>query len=309
MRMLPFFILSVVIISCSLKTNKDKNTTQSITDTIIPAADTAKKLSSLYDSISDSINIKHQRDSFYAIKPAYLFTTTGENAGFDKLIAAAIDTGAAKIIKSNFTTSTTYKYSKDSLLLSQTSLYSNGSYNIRWVDEDIESYKGFHTKKIFINGKPLRWGINIDTTLTGSDISYYIVLTPEDFRLIKFKQKTFLYLQGEMENCNGNGCGVSFHLLFDPELNKAIALQQYRIEQLYLGKCSTYDQLGFLVFDDYNYNDFYKHFEVSAKAYVFSKNGKVVPARDGKGKQFYFDGYSIDDPDSISILKANFPLH
>lgn len=309
MRILPFFIFSIVIFSCSLKTNKDKNAISSITDTIIPAKDTTIMPMPQYDLISDSINIKHQRDSFYAIKPAYLFTTTGKNTGLNKLVAAVIDIDAVKVIKSNFTDSSTYKYSKDSLKVSQTSVYSNGSYTIRFVDEDLYGYEDSHTKKIFINGKALRWGVNTNTMLCGSDISHYIALSPEDFRLIKFRQKTFLYLQGYMERCNGNACGVSYHLLYDPELNKAIALQQYRITELYMGKCSAYNQLGFLVFADREQNDLYNYFPVAAKAYIFSPTGKVIPARDTKGKQFYFDGYSVDDPDSISILKANFPVH
>jgi hypothetical protein len=305
MRILPFFIVLSAIASCSLKNNKDKKIVAPVVDSIIPAMDTAIISMPAYDPISDSIYLKHKRDSFYAVKPAYLFTSKEKSAGFDKLIAAAIDTNAVLSSAANFKSVETYRYDRNSIPISKTFTHTNNNYKIQVITTDLEVYK---RKKILINGKPLRWGKDIDTSLTGGYISYYIELNQQDFRLIKFGQKEFLYMSGYIEKCNGNGCGVSYHLLYDPEINKAVAMQQYRIKEFYTGKCGTHNQLDFLVLADYDHNYLYNYFPVAAKAYSFSPNGKIIPARDIKGKQFYFDGYSVDDPDNISILKANFPF-
>jgi hypothetical protein len=304
MRMLLFFIFLFATASCSLKNNNDKKVKITAIDSVIPAMDTAVKRLP-HDPISDPAYSQHLRDSFYAIKPAYLFTSSGKDAGFDKLIAAAIDTTAVISTTINFISAENYIYNKDSMPVSKTITYSNRKYRIEVITKDLDIYQ---RKKIIINGKPLRWGRDIDTSLTGDFISYCIELDPEDFRLIRFGQKEFLYMKGYIEKCNGNGCGVSYHLLYDAKINKAVALQQYRRQELYLGKFNLNNQLGFIVFADYDQNYLYQYFTVAAKAYTFSGQGEAVPATDTKGKQFYFDGYSIDDPDSISILKANFPF-
>ena len=305
MKVLPFFILLISIASCASKKDPDKKTQLRIADSITPIFDTALVARPVYNPGLDSANSKHQRDSFYAIRPAYLFISTGNKAGFDKLIASAIDTSAVVSSKFNFISTEKYTYDKDSMPVSRTITYSTKNYKIKIIDKDLSD---FQLRRIFINGKPLQWGSDIDLSLAGSNIIYAIELSPEDFRIIKFREKEFLYLEGYMEKCNGKGCRVTYHLLYDPELNKAVALEQYMATGFYMGKFNSNNQLGFLVFDDYDYNDLYQNFTVAAKAYTFSGNGKVVPARNAKGKQYYFDGYSIDDPDSICILKANFPF-
>ncbi|MES1224664.1 MAG: hypothetical protein ABUT20_54735 [Bacteroidota bacterium] len=303
MKMLPFFIASILLSSCAVKNNTDTKTT--VIDTIIPAMDTGIANTSSYNRYEDSVERQHERDSFYAIKPAYLFTSSGKASGFDKLIAAAINTSTISSVPCNFVFKHSYTYNKDSMPVAETSTYTNSKYHIRIVNQNVEDYL---PKKIFINGRQLRWGIDIDTTFSKDFISYNIELTPEECKLVQLEQKEYLLLSGAMEKCNGSGCGVAYFLLFDPVSQKAIAIQQFRINEPYIGSFNNNSRPGFLMFDDYDYNYLYNIFTVSAKAYSFSKEGKILPAKDNKGRQYYFDGYSIDDPDSIVILKANFPV-
>jgi len=304
MKMLPFFMLIFSIFSCSRKDNKQQEKVPAAIDSIIPLFDTSIVPSNPYDHDADSIYIQRQRDSFYSIKPEYVFTTTGNISSFDKLTAAAMDTSKAITVNHGFTLVESYTYNKDSMPLSKTATYSGRNYTIKVVTKDLEDYQ---QKQIFINDKRMIWGRDIDLSLTRSDISYAIALSPEDCKLIRFRGKEFLYLQGYIEKCNGKGCNVNYYLLYDPVLRKAIAVEQYMSRQLNVGKFGTNSQLGFLVFDNYDQNYLYQCFPVAAKAYLFSENGKIIPAKNKQGKQYYFDGYVIANPDSIRIIKANFP--
>ena len=301
MKMLPIFIYIILFASCHSNNNHKKAPLTA--DTVSPLYDTAI-YPLQYSSCPDSVLLKHQRDSFYAIKPAYLFTSTANASAFNKLIAAAIDTTAAIHSRIDFTMVESYTYDKDSMPLSRTVTYSGKDYKIQVLTTDLEEYK---QKLIFINNRRLKWGADIDTSLTGTDISYTIELSPADFSLLEFNGKKFLYIQGGIEKCNGNGCGVSYHLIYDLQLHKAVALQQYRTREFYMGKLSSGKQLAFLVFADHDFNYLYQHFTVSAKTYLFSNNGKILAAKYSRNKQYYFDGYSTGDPDRISILTANFP--
>ena len=304
---MKWFLFFILMGFCSCHGNEqNKNIAAAAkVDSIIPTIDTAIVRYSEYDRVSDSITRLKLRDSFYAIKPIYTFITNRAGESFNQLVGSLIDTSPIKVIQADFKSRSIIRYDKNQEPISEETIINAGNYKIILLDT---SWKNGFPKRLYINGKELRPGIEIDTTNCFDE--YFIChlqFDEEKCYLFKFKEKTFLYLEGYVENCNGNGCGVSYHLIYDPSIQKAVAVQQYRrYNKFVLGGVANVDDLCFLSFADGIYNELFTEFPSSAKLFAFSKKGKVISAKDKQGNQYYCDGYFIDNSDSIFIKKANF---
>jgi hypothetical protein len=109
-------------------------------------------------------------------------------------------------------------------------------------------------------------------------------------------------MRGGIEKCNGNGCGLTFNIIYNFSNGKTVNVNQYRIYRNFCyGSCAGVKELCFLSFDDFEMNDYMGYFPQSAKAYAFGAGGKIKKAVNTAGKQYFFDGYSVDGEDPIFV--------
>jgi hypothetical protein len=191
-----------------------------VTDTVINPYTPA-------DQIKDSLQRIHELDSFNAIKPQAIFISNEKTNAFRKMIATAIDTTGVIVIPTLFSDTTIIKYDKDQNPVSSRQICKNNRFTIILFDQDFNSNK---PRKLFINDRELRAGIEIDTTVSGTFYENNIEINGRDCALLQFGTKEYLLITGSIQNCTGTACGVSFYFLYDPVIKKAMLLQQFRCE-------------------------------------------------------------------------------
>jgi hypothetical protein len=272
------------------------DTTRVALDTVIPNTG--------WDPVKDSIHTKRQRDSFYAILPIKVFGTDEKGDAYKKMIAAMIDTGGISKTPLTFSDTSIYAYDKDQIPVKRRYIYRNKRFVVEVYDRNL--YYG--PKELYINGRKLKAGREIDTSLSGTFYIDNIDLNPHEFAIFKFGNKEYLYLSGNIEKCNGSGCGVSYYILYDPVIRKGMLLQQFRSEFIvgFDSKANTPVFLNMLEGPS-GYNTMCDCFLYSASLYRFNRSGKIQAVKNNTGKQYYFDGYYKNESDSIFLIEGNLP--
>lgn len=273
------------------------------TDTIIPAADTAFNPYTDADRIKDSLQFIHKRDSFLAIKPLAILTSKKEDL-IDKLIATVIDTNGVTRIPLSFSDTTITKYDKDDMPVSRRQILKNNRFFIEVFYREDDVYK---PGKLFINGRPFRAGIEIDTSVSGSFYADNIEIDGEDCAILKFGAKEYLLLSGGMSNCNGSACGVKYYLLYDPVIRKAMLLQQFRGIFITGYDKKTNSPVFIDMYVSLEKEPYFNVFKFAGKVYRFDHTGKIKRMMDASGKQHYFSGYSTYYYDSLIVVNGNWP--
>ena len=170
-------------------------------------------------------------------------------------------------------------------------------------------YSKFSPKKISINGRELRPGIGIDTSLHYDDFFYHFGLAEDACAIMKFGAKEYLFLTGYISQCNGSGCGISFYMLYDPVVKKAMLLKQFRSEFIagYDKKNNTPLFIDMEERDEFNY--LYQCFINSDKVYRLDGRCNIKPVTDSKGEQLHFTAFFTDSGiDTVKLIAGNLPI-
>jgi hypothetical protein len=301
----PFTIfLLLAFMACKQK--KQPATSIVKTDTIVPITDTAFLPYTMPGWVRDTLEWRHEMDSFYAIQPQAVFITDKRSEALRKLIAAAIDTSGVTVIPIKFSDTSISTFGKEENIVSIRNIYKSNRFTIQVFDRNVEK---FIPKKISVNGQELRAGIEIDTSLYYDEYFYHFELNDEECAIMKFGNKDYLFLTGGIGNCSGRACGVNFYILYDPVIRKGMLLQQFRSEFI-----AGYDKKNktplFVDMSGANeYNDFFQCFMRDGKVYRLNSNCKAKPVTDKTGKQQHFTAYSKDDPDTIKLIAGNLPVN
>ena len=295
----PFTILLLLaFIACKPKNKPTASTAK--TDNIMPVRDTAITPYTAVDLLRDSLERKHKLDSFNAIKPIITYTYDTNHEPLDKLIADVIDTTGVTTTALAFSDTTIQKWSKEGNLIYHRQLLKNSRFAIELVDTGPNNQR-----EIIINGYTLRKGSVLDTSVSGAEYIDYIEIRSSQCALLKFGGKEYLLLVAGLENCNGLGCGVSYYLLYDPVIKKAMILQQFRSD-FYAGYDKKSKTPVFINMENYEHNGLYQCFLTSGNVYQFNHDGKVKPLCDKAGKQIEFTAYAKNFDSPLHVIKGNF---
>jgi hypothetical protein len=274
-----------------------------------PAIDSVLKLSgedSLKEQniIRDSIAFIKERDSFYSIPPVGIYIGDENGEPFQKLVASIFDTTRKFGISRAFLKDEKLKFDKDQNPVSRTTNFHIGNYKVKLIEDDSGNDS---PSKLFIDGKIQRPGKELDTSLAWEAFITLIELDPEKFRIVNFSNKEYLYLAGHVKRCNGRGCSVIFHLLYDPRSNHSFVISQYMFDEFYTSFDPLKNEVRFLVMDNGIINEGLNYFPYNGKIYRFTNEGKVIPAKGNNGKQMNFRGYSTAGSyDTIVLTSKNF---
>lgn len=299
MKWLLIFLLPVLF-SCthrSVRENTIATPGNAAIDTAVGPVD--------YEHFYEFVLTNKTRDSFLSIKPIYTFREDKSSLPEDQVVAMFIDTAGLEQLPVIFTEKEDRKYDKEQMPVKQTMTYKGGPFTVKVITDKFEEPA---PKRIFINGRRLLPGKNIDTTLISNNFIEWLELYPDQLHILKYKHRMLLYMKGTIEKCNGTGCGVNYHFLYDPVLHKAMGVEDYRVSNFYTGITPGTNEINFLRFEPFEYNSLYNIIPFSAQLYSFSGKGKVSPVKNVKGEHCYFDGYMKNGSADIRIIKAALPL-
>ncbi|MFT3822911.1 MAG: hypothetical protein QM731_03285 [Chitinophagaceae bacterium] len=299
MRKLLFIFLAIAAVACKHKQQPATDSSAVLLDTVTRPSYSEK------DRVRDSSNRRHAIDSFYAIKPRAVFRGDEKTDGFYSMVAALIDTVNVTKTPLSFSDTTIYTYNKKQQPVSRRDVYKSNRFVIELLDPDVE---GGTAKQLFINGRKLRAGIEVDTSVSGASYTKMLGINADDCRLMKIGNKEYLFIAGEIDNCNGMGCGVRYYILYDPRIHKAMLLQQFRADFVvgYDGQYKT--PVFFDLASQDELNGYFQCFLSSGTLHRFDAAGKIKPVTDPMGKQYSFNAYSKDGVDSFMLVSANLPV-
>lgn len=303
-----FLFLFVVIGIPACRTKKNRVTAQppvAIDSTI------ARSVSQTYsepDSVyweRNGTGVMQSRKDFRAIKPVRIFISDSVASSYDKMMAAYVDTAKVISYHAPFTEEITHTDDAQQNPVTTQYIYRYGSYKVKVIEKETDDER---TVKLFVNGKELKPGKDIDTSESWSGFSEDIHFDPSSFSVIRIPGKEYLYLRGELYKCNGIGCGFSYHLLYDPVIGKAVIVEQFRIQKFLIGYDNKSKSPVFMVMEDSELAPPGYAIDHEGRAFIFSRSGKVLPATGSNGKQYYVKGYGWDTYfDTIYVVEGHLP--
>jgi hypothetical protein len=293
--------LALLVTSACRQPNKPSAGVLPGTDTpIVPAFDTAIGVAVPYDRVADSLRTAHLRDSFYARPAVRRFTTDAQGNALLKLAAWCTDTQQVYRSPLLFTETEDRLYNKEQQPIRIKHTYHHPAYTITLTDSRPDEY---HTRKITINGKPVRPGIELDVSLMNEEWISYLSLDHSSFTSMRIGGQNWLLLEGGIEKCNGLACGVRYFILYNRFLNRGVAVQQFRTALLIIGYNKTARLPELVVLDDADYNAFLQVENCSGTLYTITSWGKIKPVRDRQAKPRRFAGYyPYDDKDTSEYI-------
>ncbi|MBO9636120.1 MAG: hypothetical protein J7578_23655 [Chitinophagaceae bacterium] len=238
-------------------------------------------------------------DSFFSVKPVAVFISDKTGDGLQKLTASFIDTTGIILHPLVSQKKSVRQIDKDSLRYSYTWVKGQQRFNV----QVIRPAEAIHDdpRKILINGKLLRPGLELDTSLV--DSGYEAVILIDSAILMTFGSKEYLYLTGHVDDCNGIGCSLFYNILYDPAAHKGMIAQQFRSD-LTMGYDRENDQPVFIYNEGYNDMDNQlRAVLLSGKVYSWNAKDGVKPFLNRKKQQLQFEGYFKYDNDSIFMTR------
>lgn len=298
----PFTILLLAFMAC-----KQKNSTPASiakTDTISPLRDTAILPYTVADHLRDSLEWRHKLDSFYAIKPIATYRPDTNGYYYNNLVADVIDTTGVTTTPLVFAETTIAKLDKKGNdIIYQRHILKNNRFTV----EVIASGRNLENRReIIINRHKLRYGIELDTSLLGTQFADRIDIDPTECSLMTFGTKEYLFLKGYIEMCSGMACGVSYYLLYDPAIKKAMILEQFRCKfnKGYDKKNNTPVFINMAPFNEHTPE--YQCYLTTGKVYRFTHTGKIKPVYSKTGKPINFTAWCSNLDSPVYVIKGNF---
>jgi hypothetical protein len=273
---------------------------------VLPNTDTASIVAAPYDRVADSLRTVHLQDSFYAHPTVNRFVTDVQGNALLKLAAWCTDTLPVHRTTLVFTEKEDRLYNKEQLPIQIKYTYNNPAYTITLTDNRPYEY---YSRKITINGKPIRAGIELDVSLMNGDWINNLSLDRYRFTSLNIAGQNWLLLEGGIEKCNGSACGVRYFILYNPLHNRGIVMKQFRMALLIIGYNKTTAQPELLAMDDADYNALLNLEYCSGMLYTITPQGKIKAIKDPTGLPRKFEGYfpynDKDTSESICIRRHN----
>jgi hypothetical protein len=290
-----FLLGAIFCFSCA---DRNRNRVKPIVDSV--ETDTLTFPYHPQDSAGQALELQNLRDSFYAIPVVKTYASIGGRKAFHQLVADFLDTSAVidrpgeSIIKSldspGWEEDTIWRHDKNKI----------GEF----IVEVKESYSGEELSKLLINGKEQRPDRELDTSLVWEAFIYSFNLHPEESKVLRIGGQKYLYLTGSVSSCSGLACSVTFHLIYNPVINKSFVVHQFRMDEFYIGFNKKNKELEFILWDDFMYNDPLEYMPCSGMVYRFTDEGKVLPVKTVTGEPAGFRGYSINNFDKIHLTHS-----
>jgi hypothetical protein len=302
------YALLLILYACQPAAKQPASALSAVDTAIVPARDSAAVTvtSVPYDRVADSLRVVHLRDSFYAQPVLHRFTTDARGNALLKLAAWCTDTQQVHRSPLLFTEAEDKLYNKEQQPIQIKYTYRNPACTITLTDNKPDEY---YTRKITINGKPVRPGIELDVSLMNEEWINYLSLDQSSFTSLRIGIQNWLLLEGWIEKCNGTACGVRYFILYNPAQNRGIAVQQFRMGLLIIGYNTTTKQPELVVMEDADYNDLLQLENCSGSLYTITPGGKLQPVKDNLGLPAKFSGYfpygGKDTSEQIHIKKHN----
>lgn len=278
-----------------------------MTDTVIvtPVMDSGI-VAEPHDRVADSLRIVCLRDSFYAQAPVVRFADEKGNDALLQLAAWCTDTLPVRSTALQFSEKEDQQFNKVQVPTQINYTYRNPRYTVTLTDNHPEEYA---LRELAVNGKRLRPGIELDTSLIGQEWLSHLSLDASSFAAIEINRQPWLLMEGGIEKCNGMGCGVRYFILYNPLQNRGIALRQFRMQRLVLGFDKVNQQPMVVAMDDADFNYLLQYENCSGALYAINQQGRLQAAKDKHGKPKRFEGYypmnSWDTCASICIRRHN----
>jgi hypothetical protein len=293
--------LVVLVTSACHQAHKPSSPVLPGTDTTtLPVFDTAIVIAVPYDRVADSLRTVHLRDSFYAQPVVRRFTTDAQGNALLKLAAWCTDTLPVSRTPLLFTETEDRLYDKKQQPIQIKYTYRHPAYIITLTDNRPGEY---YTRKIAINGKPLRPGIELDVSLMNEDWVQNLDLDKASFTELRIGDQQWLLLEGGLEKCNGIGCGIRYFILYNPLNNRGVVVQQFRMALLITGYNKTTQQPELVVMDDAEYNALLRTENCSGNLYTITPSGKIKAVRDQHTLPRSFVGYyPYNDQDTSEYI-------
>ncbi len=296
--------MAILAVACKYKQQPTIPPTNK--DTALAAVDTVINYNPYTDAdrIRDSLERKHLLDSFYSIKPLAVFKPAGNKEAIDMLVANFIDTTGVVRIPVAFSDTTIYKYNKQQEPIAERQICRSK----RYVIEIFDTYEDYTIpNKLFINGRELRAGLEIDTSLSGPFYLHSLTIDADKSCVMKFGAKEYLFISGYVRGCSGLACSVSFYILYDPATRKATLIEEFQSD-FFAGYDKKSNSPVFINTANGN-NGLFECYFFSGKAYLLDKTNRIKPFIGKDGKQVEYDAYSNDGINSLILTSATFPMN
>jgi hypothetical protein len=283
MKLSFFLFLVIVIAGCDSPLGKD-------------AAEVQPE-NHLQPHAIDSLISKREQDRFYAIRPARKFAGKDNNESFAQMIAAMIDTTHVIRAAEKFTAEWLHDYGKDSTMINQRAIFTNESYEIKVTTSDKE-----RIRRIFINGRELIPGKNLDVSLADEWWNISLEVSPDEFKTIKIGGKAYLLIKGDVYMSTG---GRIYYLLYDRSIHSGILIEQSNTDFI-AGYDKKIQSPVFVRTERARYESSLKAFMLEGRCYRLDASGKVKKYTDLKGKQYYYNGYGTGRDDTLRVIDGHF---
>lgn len=291
--------LTVVLVAACKQSPQSPAASVVDTAIVIPAMDSGI-VAQPYDRVADSLRIVHLRDSFYAQAPVLRFVDEKEKDALFQLAAWCTDTLPVRRTALQFTEKQDQLFNKAQVPTQINYTYQNPRYTVTLTDNHPEEYA---PRQLAVNGKRLRPGIELDTSLIGKEWLSHISLDASGFTAIEIDKRPWLLMEGGIEKCNGIGCGVRYFILYNPLQNRGIALRQLRMQLLILGFDKANQQPMVVAMEDADFNYLLQHENCSGALYTIDQQGKLQAVKDKKGEPKGFEGYyPMNDWDTCACI-------
>lgn len=253
--------------------------------------------------LADTV-ITEYLDSLFKLKPVAVMDIYQQGYYYENLIARFIDTTAIKKIRLVFSDTVINTLNKKDDLLSTREINRNKRFTIEIRQAFPNEY---NPRKLYINGKQLRPGIELDTSHAGDFFFHTLEINSGESCLLQMGNKEYLLLKGFVHNCNGIACSVNYSILYDPVSGKAMLDEQYMTPL-----CLGFDKkTSSPVFIDHNRDlEYLSNCDLdqfSGKVYRWDPQNGIRPLLNKERRQLQFEGYHRSDKDSFMLTSAVFP--
>ena len=268
-------------------------------DTSLVQFDSAIAPIPAWDSVADSLDRVRERDSFFAIPPRKVFVSTPASFCWDQCAAFFLDT--TKVYRERMKV----KYEIEPVtdwkqeLKANLHWYSWDNYTLCITEPDPGEYT---LQKLSMNGRLLKSGAGLDTTIAGEWFLYDIDIDEEEFWRLKAGPRNFILATGFIRHCHGKGCGQLYHFIYDLDNQKAFIIDEFRGYRLNTGYNTQTGNVEFLKSDE-NIEEKYNCLFETGKLIVLTPEGKMQYKTNSAGKIIGYSAYlPLDEKEDKLVL-------
>ena len=175
MKWLLFLLSVILVMACPAKRDKQELPSRASGDSALPISASHIPDTVYYEENGDYVQLS--RESFLAIKPLRIFTSDAGISSFDIMMASFINTADIQSHEIAFSEEITHEYDKYENPVSGRFIYKNEFYFVKILTRQADEYTSL---RLFINGKELRAGKELDVSASWSGFSDNIALRADE---------------------------------------------------------------------------------------------------------------------------------